>query len=158
MLAFLACGALCAQRGGRLQLALPLFWVVHALAAIASVFWPAPERALALANLASLCAFGLAIALGAPGPRAIVFVMAVLFGASHGLANAGAIPPGANVLVVLAGVIVAAIASSAWAYAAIDFLLGLKQPWIDVAVRAAGSWIAAIGLLVLATTWKLRFA
>ncbi|MBI4692571.1 MAG: HupE/UreJ family protein [Gammaproteobacteria bacterium] len=138
MFAFPACGVPCAQRGGRLQRALPVFWSAYAVAAIASASWPVPERVVALANLASLCVLGLAIALAAPGPRAVVFIIAALFGASHGLANAGAIPPGANVLVALTGVVVAAVASSAWAYAAaVDRHRGADRRQLDRRDRPA---------------------
>jgi len=33
-----------------------------------------------------------------------------------------------------------------------DYLLRRKAGWIHIAVRVAGSWIAAIGILVLATS------
>ena len=35
-----------------------------------------------------------------------------------------------------------------------DYVLRRKVGWMTIAVRVAGSWIAAIGLLVLATSWK----
>jgi hypothetical protein len=35
-----------------------------------------------------------------------------------------------------------------------DWLLQRKIGWVGIAVRVAGSWITAIGVLVLAGNWK----
>jgi hypothetical protein len=40
----------------------------------------------------------------------------------------------------------------------VDFLSRRKVNWLHIAVRVAGSWIAAIGLLVLATSGKAILA
>jgi hypothetical protein len=38
-----------------------------------------------------------------------------------------------------------------------DYLVQRKQTWIPIAVRVAGSWLTAVGILVLAATGKALF-
>jgi urease accessory protein len=50
------------------------------------------------------------------------------------------------------GVALAGLAVTAYGLMVTDYLLRRKADWIHIAVRVAGSWIAAIGILVLATS------
>ena len=44
--------------------------------------------------------------------------------------------------------------SSSWWRSAAALVVALRAPWTRIAVRVAGSWIAAIGLLLLG--WSFR--
>ena len=56
------------------------------------------------------------------------------------------------------GVGLAGLAVLAYGTLMVDFLLKRKTGWIEIAVRVAGSWIAAIAVLVLATSGRTFLA
>ncbi len=99
----------------------------------------------------SLLLLGGLVALDAQVPIALLTALAALFGLLHGYLNGTGInrfDDGAYVLVGLAAtafVVVAVFAS---------LVIPLRRPWARVAVRVAGSWIAASGLLMLG--WALH--
>jgi hydrogenase/urease accessory protein HupE len=102
-------------------------------------------------NLGSFMLLGALVALALPMPAAVLGGLALLLGASHGYANGLAMndttnawlfTPGAvtvGYLVVLLVAAVTAIVAQKWGPA-------------RIAVRAAGSWIFAIGVLMLGTS------
>ncbi len=131
-------------------------WVVFALPSA----WLAGMAAAAVIHLPSgpvwmTCA--LTIVLGAlaaadrPWPVALVVGLAAVAGATHGFGNGrelAAIKGG--------GLAMAGIASALFVVSALTAgqLATLRAHWARVAVRVAGSWIAAIGLLMLG--WSMR--
>ena len=48
--------------------------------------------------------------------------------------------------------VAAGLALTAYGLIVTDYLLRRKAYWIHIAVRVAGSWIAAMGILVLASS------
>ncbi len=52
------------------------------------------------------------------------------------------------------GLGLAALVVTGYRVAITDYVLGGKVGRMTIAVRLAGSWSAAIGLLVLTTSWK----
>jgi hydrogenase/urease accessory protein HupE len=77
--------------------------------------------------------------------------LGTLLGLGHGYLNGTTMrPPGPGLLGVV-GIVAAVFALVAIAAA---FVVSLRAAWARVAVRVAGSWIAAIGLLLLG--WSLR--
>jgi hypothetical protein len=46
---------------------------------------------------------------------------------------------------------------TAYGFITTDWLLRRKIGWVRIALRVAGSWIAAIGILVLAVIWRTLF-
>jgi urease accessory protein len=86
-------------------------------------------------------------------PAAAVAVLAAAYGALHGLSNGAAMGESGMQPLGLLG-----IAATVFALVALisAFVISLRAPWTRVAVRVAGSWIAAIGLLLLG--WLSRGA
>lgn len=78
-------------------------------------------------------------------------ILAALVGLFHGYANGTGLGRLLSVLVVLVGLGFSAFAVLGLVSA---FVVRLRAPWARVAVRVAGSWIAACGLLLLG--WSLR--
>jgi hydrogenase/urease accessory protein HupE len=81
----------------------------------------------------------------------IVTALAVAVGLLHGWLNGAGIAESQRELLGLVGIasvvfVVVALASA--------FVVSLVAAWARIAVRVAGSWIAAIGLLMLG--WNLR--
>lgn len=153
VLPFFALGVLAAQQAPRGQFALPLFWVAVIVAAAVALLLPAVP-AVGFVNILSVVVLGGLIALNATLPAVVLFALAVLFGASHGFANGEAITATVRPYLFIPGLGLAALVVTGYGLVATDWLLRRKAGWIHVAVRVAGSWITAIGMLVLATSWK----
>ena len=82
---------------------------------------------------------------------AVVLGIAVAVGLLHGWLNGTGIAAAQREALGLAGIgsaifVVVALAST--------FVMSLRAGWMRIAVRVAGSWVAAIGLLMLG--WSLR--
>ncbi|MGD9299179.1 MAG: HupE/UreJ family protein [Thiohalocapsa sp.] len=131
---------------------LPIAWGVAWLGAI-WVRHGAPEAipALDAVKIGLLTLSGIAVASGlrlpAPVPAAIAAAVGMICGLGGGLAAAdtggkAVAFAGLWTAVLILGLLVAALTVS------------LERPWMRIALRVAGSWIAAIG--VLAAGWVLQ--
>lgn len=153
VLPFLALGVLAGQQGQRSQAGLPVFWVALMLGATAALWLPAVP-AVDLVNILSALILGALIAAAFPLPASVSIVLALLFGLSHGYANGAAITSLIKPYLFIPGVGLAGLVVTGYGVIVTDYVLRRKVGWMRVAVRVAGSWIAAIGMLVLATSWK----
>lgn len=150
-LALLALGLLAGQQGEA-----PARWVIGAL--LAGLLCGAALPALNLlppwldvVNAGSLLVLGALVALAARLPRPLVVTLATFFGLTHGAANAmdqiGTVPAPLVVAgTAIAGLLVTLPASGIVAI--------LADGWPRVVVRVLGSWIAAIGLMMLGLMLK----
>jgi len=80
----------------------------------------------------------------------VVALLAVCLGLVHGFFNGTALKEGAGalgLLGIMAMIFVIVTLASA-------FVVSLKKPWTRIAVRVAGSWIFASGLLMLG--WMMK--
>ena len=94
---------------------------------------------------------GALVALNPPLPTAAVALLAGLFGALHGLLN------GAALAVIGAGwTSLLGIAVTVWVIGLLvsAAVVSLQAGWARVAVRVAGSWVAAVGILMFG--WMLQ--
>jgi urease accessory protein len=157
VLPFLALGVLCGQQGQRAQAALPLFWIALMLGATAALWLPG-LAAVDLTNILSALILGVLIAAAFPLPVPVYLALALVFGLSHGYANGTAITPLVKPYLFIPGVGLAGLVVTGYGVIMTDYVLRRKVGWMTIAVRVAGSWIAAIGLLVLATSWKRLIA
>ena len=80
-----------------------------------------------------------------------VAALAVILGSIHGWRNGAVMQLAASGALELIGMISALFVVLALVAA---FVVSLKRPWTRIAVRVAGSWIAATGLLLLG--WSFR--
>ena len=143
---------LCGQRGApfarRALWVVPLAWLAGGLT---GMFAPSTHGA-ALSGVSFLLLGGL-VALNAQVPLALLTTLAALFGLFHGYLNGVGLnrfADGAYVLLGLAAAVCVVVAVFA------SLVIPLRRPWTRIAVRVAGSWIAASGLLLLG--WALRGA
>lgn len=135
-------------RGGRILIAaLPAGWIVGGVLGL--VFRgasPAP-----IANTLLLLASGVLLAWDREIPPSGVAAAAGLAGLWIGFGNGRAMAQaGAGLL----GTIGAAVAAFLLATLAAALATRLRSGWTRIAVRVAGSWIAALGILALG--WSLR--
>jgi hydrogenase/urease accessory protein HupE len=151
LLPALALALLAGQRGsraGRLALlALPGAWLAGGLVGLVL---PGAAPAAALTTASYLATGGL-VAAEAPLAPAWISGLAAALGLLHGYANGTAMAGPPSGLLGLAGVVAALFVLVALAAGVV---VALRAPWARVAVRVVGSWIAAVGLLVLG--WSLR--
>lgn len=130
----------------RALLALPLAWLAGGVAgyAGASAFLPAGTTSL------SLLVLGILTAADPKLTPSVVAALAVAVGLLHGWLNGAGIATTGREPVALAGIVGAVLVLVALFSTPAT---SLRAPWARVAVRVAGSWIAAIGLLLLG--WAL---
>jgi urease accessory protein len=153
LLAFLAFGILAGQQGQRAEPVLGAFCLSLLVGGALSVWLPdAPW--LSLPNVASSIVFGGLVALSRPLPQPLFHAAAVLFGLSHGFTNGEGMADGGKPYLFIPGVALAGLVVTAYGLITTDWLLRRRAGWIRIAVRVAGSWIAAIGILVLAVATR----
>ena len=155
VLPFIALSLLAGQRGLKAQAeAVLLVFPVALMIGAATALWVRPLPGLAYFNVASAILLGGLVAAAWPLPGAVFYGLVIVFGISHGFANGEAISGSIKAYLFILGIGLAGLAVLAYGTLMVDFLLRRKAGWLHIAVRVAGSWIAAIGVLVLATTGR----
>jgi urease accessory protein len=143
-----ALGLLAGQQGARAaRWVLLVFPLALLLGATLATVAPALSW-VSLLNKASFALLGALVAGAWRLPLPAVGGLAALFGLSHGYENGMAMTPdvAAHLFVpgvALIGFLLAALVSAA------TLALSARAEWLCIAVRVAGSWIAAIGILML---------
>ena len=138
------------SRAGRLTLvALPLAWLLGGLVGLAV---PTSSDAPTLTAVSFLVIGGLVAAEARLRPEWVTGLAAVL-GLVHGCLNGSAMSQAKLGTLGLVGIVSTLFLVVALAAA---MVVAIRVPWGRIAVRVAGSWIAAIGLLLLG--WSLRGA
>jgi urease accessory protein len=148
LLAAILLAGLHGARASRLTVVvLPLAWFLAGLAGLAL---PAVLE-LPWLSVLSFALLGALVALNPKLPAEAVALLAGLFGILHGLLNGSALAAiGAgwtSLLGIALAVLVAALLVAAW-------VVTLRAAWARIAVRVAGSWVAAVGILMFG--WMLR--
>jgi hydrogenase/urease accessory protein HupE len=132
--------------GRRALFVLPAAWLVGGAFGLA-----AHESVNPMLTAISLVLLGGLVAADARLPLGAITALAALLGLGHGYLNGAAMAqPGPGTLSLL-GMVFAVFTLVALAGA---LVVPLRATWSRVAVRVAGSWIAAIGLLLVG--WGLR--
>ncbi|MDL1949715.1 hypothetical protein FBQ97_07875 [Acidobacteria bacterium ACD] len=135
-------------RSGRLTLfALTGAWLAGGLAGLVV---PVTGTAIALTT-ASFVLLGALVAAEARPRGAWAVALPSAFGLLHGYLNGSAMAEARLGALGLAGIVASLFVVVALAAATV---VALRAPWTRIAVRVAGSWIAAVGLLLLG--WALR--
>ncbi|MBK8534392.1 MAG: HupE/UreJ family protein [Candidatus Competibacteraceae bacterium] len=148
VLPMVALGLLAGQQGlNQGQGVLLVFPAAMALGASLALLHPALEW-VSLLNIGSAALFGGLVAAAWRAPAVLLYALALLFGMSHGYANGAAITPNLSPAVFIVGLVTAALLVLGYSMAGTAYLLRLQPAWLPIAVRVAGSWIAAVGILV----------
>ena len=153
LLPALAMALLAGQKGsraGRLALfALPGAWLLGGLAGLA---FPTISSAPALTTVSFLALGGLVAADARLRPEWVT-ALAALVGLLHGYLNGAAMAQAKLGALGLVGIVSTLFVVVALAAA---LVVALRVPWGRIAVRVAGSWIAAIGLLLLGWSFRVQ--
>lgn len=154
VLPMLVLGALAGQNGLK-RCEFVLWAFPAAMAAGACTALSAPDlRGVLLFNVVSAVLLGSLLAAAFTLPSWLILILSVGVGLTHGYANGSAIVGQIRPGVFIAGMVVASFVLIAYMVAVTSFLLRLRPTWIAIAVRVAGSWAAAIGLLVLSLSQR----
>lgn len=149
----IALALLAGQRGsrtGRLALfALPGAWLAGGLIGLTL---PTIHTAPLVTALSFLALGGLVAAEARLRPEWVT-ALAVVVGLLHGYPNGAAMAQAQLGTLAIAGIVSTLFVAVALAAA---MVVAIRAPWGRVAVRVAGSWIVAIGLLLLG--WSIRTA
>lgn len=157
VLPFLALGVLAGQQGQKAEPVLGAFCIALLVGAALALWIPAVPY-VAVLNIGSAIVLGGLVALARPLPAALFYAIAILFGLSHGFANGEGMTEGIKPYLFIPGVALAGLVVTAYGLIVTDWLLRRNAGWLRIAVRVAGSWIAAIGILVLAVSGRTLFA
>ena len=124
---------------------LPLAWFVGGILGVVIQGLPALQ-----APAISFLVLGVLIAANLNLSQKWFAAIVIVVGFVHGLSNGVALKEGAGVLgligIMTTLFVIVAIVSA--------FIVSLKQPWTKIVVRVAGSWVAAIGMLMFG--WLFR--
>jgi hydrogenase/urease accessory protein HupE len=136
-----------AAYGRRALFTLPAAWLVGGLAGISA----AARNGNALVSAAWFLLLGGLLAADAKLSLRVTTALAALLGLYHGYLNGTGMGQFRTAAVALLGLVFAVFILVALAAA---FVVRLHAHWARIAVRVAGSWIAASGLLMLG--WAVR--
>jgi len=120
----------------------PLASVVGALLGLSI---PVPHS-VAIINTAAMALLGILVAINPTLPFQVSVGLSAILGLTIGWANAGELTTGASPYRFIPGL---ALAGLLVVTHGIGLVRRLDVPWARVGVRVAGSWIAAVGILVL---------
>jgi len=134
-----------AEPGRRALFLLPLAWFAGGLLGLSIDGLPTLQVAAI-----SFLILGVLVAADLKLSQKSFTAIVVIVGLVHGLLNGVALKEGAGILGLIAIMatlfVIVAIVSA--------LIVSLKQPWTKIAVRVAGSWVAAIGMLMFG--WLMR--
>lgn len=136
-----------AAAGRRALLVLPAAWLAAGLAG----FWVGASVVPAALTTAAFLLLGGLTALDRRLSPTIVAVLALALGLLHGWLNGASIAEAQREALGLIGIVASVFVLVALVSARV---VSLSAPLARVGVRVAGSWIAAIGLLVLGLTLR----
>jgi hydrogenase/urease accessory protein HupE len=150
LLAAALLAGLCGPQAGRWTLAvLPVAWLIGAAAGLCVPGVPA----LPGLSILSFVALGLLVAFDVKLPARGVAVIGGIFGFPHGLLNGAALSQAdagmLNVLGIVTSVFILLLLVSV-------AVVSLRPAWTRIAVRVAGSWVVAVGMLMFG--WLYRGA
>ena len=153
LLLVIAVALLAGQRGPQAArwtlCALPVAWLAGGLL---GARFPI-ESTLPLWTTLTFGIAGVLVALSVGLSSGVTAFLGAVAGVLHGFVNGASLAPGGASLLGLAGVVTAVFCLFAFLASQV---IRLRAAWAQVAVRVAGSWIAAAGVLMLG--WLARSA
>jgi hydrogenase/urease accessory protein HupE len=147
---FLLSGLVGAQHGRVVLFTLSMAWLVGGVMGLQID----REVSLSVASTVSFLMLGALVAVDRKLPLALVAGLACALGVLHGFLNGTAMRQVGGGVLALVGIAAAVFAVVALVAASV---VSLRAAWARVAVRVAGSWITAIGLLMLGWTFRVGF-
>jgi urease accessory protein len=101
---------------------------------------------VAVINTAAMAVLGILVALNRTLPLQISVILSAVLGVTVGLANGGELTSDTSAYRFIPGLAVVGLLLISYG---IGLVRSLNMPWAKIGVRVTGSWIAAVGILVL---------
>ena len=136
-----------AKAGRHVLFLLPPVWLIGGLVGLRFE----QEVSLALFSILSFLVTGALVAWDRRLPMMLISGLTCCFGLLHGFLNGTAMAQAGSGFLALFGICVAVFVLTALFSA---LVVSIKANWARITVRVAGSWIAAIGLLMLGWTYR----
>jgi hydrogenase/urease accessory protein HupE len=136
-----------ARAGRNVLFLLPPIWLLGGLFGLRME----QEVSLPLFSILSFLVTGALVALDRRLPLLLISALTCCFGFLHGFLNGSAMAQAGGGFLALFGISVAVFLLVALIAA---LVVSLKAQWARITVRVAGSWITAIGLLMLGWTFR----
>ncbi len=136
-----------ARAGRNVLFLLPPIWLLGGLFGLRME----QEVSLPLFSILSFLVAGALVALDRRLPLLLISALTCCFGFLHGFLNGSAMAQAGGGFLALFGISVAVFLLVALVAA---LVVSLKAQWARITVRVAGSWITAIGLLMLGWTFR----
>jgi len=147
LLSWIALAMFAGQQGSKTALfTLAIFPSALVLGASLGAVVPSPAWLPAM-NLVLIPILGLAVVLAISFPTPAAVILVALVGLLHGLANGAEITAPVSPWRFIPGLAIIAVLVLAYG---IGLVRSAKKPWTRIAVRVAGSWITAAGIMVCA--------
>jgi urease accessory protein len=146
VLPIIALSLLAGQQNRRTAIAILLsFPIASALAALLALVLPVSPF-VAVINTSAMAVLGILVALNRSLPLEISVILSAVLGLTVGWANGGELSSDTSAYRFIPGLAVVGLLLISYG---IGLVRSLDMPWAKTAVRVTGSWIAAIGILVL---------
>jgi urease accessory protein len=146
VLPIIALSLLAGQQNRRTAIAMLLSLPIASVlgACLALVFPVSPF--IAVINTAAMAILGILVALNRTLPLQISGTLSVALGLTVGWANGGELTSNTSAYRFIPGLAVVGLLLISYG---IGLVRNLNMPWAKIGVRVTGSWIAAVGILVL---------
>ncbi len=131
-------------RGRWLILVFPLGLLLGAMLCV----WLPDFQFVQFVNIAAIAGIGLLVALAVKLPAPVFLGLGFLVGLANGYENGQAMVFSTDRLLFICGVTAVGYAFAALAIALAAVFLDGRGAWRPIALRAGGSWIAAVGIMV----------
>ena len=122
-------------------------FLIALLAGAVTAFYTQPLIAVFYINLASFIVLGILAALSLKLPSWFFFSVVSFFGFTHGYQNGMELHQTQSPLLFLAGLLTGGLILYALLAA---ITIAVKKEWFQIALRVIGSWVAAMGLMLIA--------
>ena len=133
-----------AARGRWLILAFPIGLLLGAALSV----WLPNLHLVQFVNVAAIAGIGLLVALARPLPTPLFLGLGFLVGLANGYENGEAMVYNTDRFLFICGVAAVGYAFATLALALATLFLEGRGGWRPIALRAGGSWIAAVGIMV----------
>lgn len=144
---FIALSIVAGQQGPDLARKGLVAFLAALLAGVVTAFYTGPITAVFYINIISLIVLGILAALSLKLPRWFLYSIITFFGFTHGFQNGTELNQTQSPILFITGLLTGGLIL----FTVIAALtVSIKKEWFQIALRVIGSWVAAIGLMLIA--------
>ncbi len=144
---FIALSIVAGQQGPDLARKSLVAFLAALLAGAVTAFYTGPLTAVFYINIISLIVLGILAALSFKLPRWFLYSIIMFFGFTHGFQNGTELSQTQSPILFMTGLLTGGLILFSIIAA---LTISIKKEWFQIALRVVGSWVAAIGLMMIA--------